>query len=86
MFSALSRPFGTSKKPGPWAVGKERKSLKVFIYSITQMVLGILEVVIIVGEIDMDIAAAAVSLLIPDQSPVCVGSCLGCILFELTIE
>lgn len=86
MLSALSRPIGTCKKPEPWAVGKERKSLKVFIYSITQMVLGILEVVTIVGEIDMDIAAAAVSLLIPDQPLICVGSCLGCILFELTIE
>lgn len=86
MLSALSRPIGTCKKPEPWAVGKERKSLKVFIYSITQMVLGILEVVIIVGEIDMDITAAAVSLLIPDQPLICVGSCLGCILFELTIE
>lgn len=50
------------------------------------MVLGILEVVIIVGEIDVDITAAAVSLLIPDQPLICVGSCLGCILFELTIE
>lgn len=30
------------------------------------MVLGILEVVIIVGEIEVDITAAAVSLLIPD--------------------
>lgn len=74
MFSALSRPIGTPKKPEPWAVGKERKSLKEFIYSITQMVLGILEAVIIVGEIDLDITAAAVSLLIPDQSLVCVGS------------
>lgn len=67
--------------------GREGKASRyIFIYSITQMVLGILEAVIIVGEIDIDITAAAVSLLIPDQPPICVGSCLGCILFELTIE
>lgn len=50
------------------------------------MVFGILEAVVIVGEIDIDIAAPAVSLLIPDQPPICIGFCLGCILFELTIE
>lgn len=79
--------LGHPESPSYGRSGRKGKASRyIFIYSITQMVFGILEAVIIVGEIDIDITAAAVSLLIPDQPLICVGSCLGCILFELTTE